>query len=62
MDKDFNKKFHELQDKYAEKFGENIAMFQVSNEDAENILEILQRCIDTNKPYEYPEMPDDCIF
>lgn len=55
---DFSKKFHELQDKYAEKFGENIAMFQVSEDDAENILEILQHCIDTNTPYEYPDIPD----
>ena len=58
---ELNKKFHELYEKYEAKFGEGLAMYQVSNEDQINILEVLSRCIETNTPYKYPELPKDCI-
>ena len=58
---ELNNKFHELYEKYEVQFGEGLAMYQVSSEDAANIIEVLSRCIETNTPYKYPELPEGCI-
>ena len=58
---EFDKKFRQLMDDYEKKFGEMIAMYQVSSEDFVHILEILQHCIDTNTPYKYQQLPKGCI-
>ena len=61
MDNDFNKKFHELMDKYAEKFGDWLPMYMLPSDDENNILEILQHCIETGKPYELSEETQELL-
>ena len=55
------KEFYELQEAYKEKFGEMLGTEEMPLKDVDNILEILQHCIDTNTPYKYLEPPAGCI-
>lgn len=49
---------------YADKFGDLISIPVGMNQDIEDWIADVQRCIDAGTPYVYPEsnLPDDCLI
>jgi len=54
--------FKLLNEAYDKKFGEKISLFAIKNEPVSKIHKKIRQCLETNKPYEYVEFPDDVIF
>lgn len=48
----------ELLSKYAEQFGDNFPIFVVRDKDENEIVKIIQNCLDENMPYETEYLDD----
>jgi 2-oxo-4-hydroxy-4-carboxy--5-ureidoimidazoline (OHCU) decarboxylase len=48
----------ELLSKYAEQFGDNFPIFVVRDKDENEIIKIIQNCLDENMPYEAEYLDD----
>lgn len=53
--------FEEWRGIYKEKFGKRFIIPVYAPVSREKAIEIMKRCIETNTPYEYPEIPEGCI-
>lgn len=61
MDADLQKKFIEVIDEYRAKFDEGFVYQEGCQIDIEEWIKQVRRCIETNTPYKYPELPEGCI-
>lgn len=56
------REFKKWNKEYADKFGEPISLFMTNGIPPEKIIKEIKRAIDTGKPYEYADHPQDAIF
>lgn len=54
-------KLDKLLDQYQEQFGENFPMMLCRTMDDEEIIEIIEKCFEDNKPYE-PELNEEANY
>ena len=54
------KTFIELTKAYKERFGESIGLPEPGHLGYSDMIPIIRECLKTGKPYEWPELPDDC--
>ncbi len=61
MTAELDQKFLEILNDYEKKFGERIFYPEGLQTPLEDWIRQVRRCIETNTPYEPPDLPEGCI-